>query len=257
MGVQARVPAGNPWDLITIHNVGSTNKSMRCTRRTGAHIEWTFRMFREEFGREIRVFQGTYNTTVRASAGTHDKDALLDTDFGGLAPLDFVEWMGKHGWFGWYRRCPEFCGNLHWHGGSLPPGGKIFPQQVGLFVDGGRSQGRSGYSSQLADWWNGAKGLRGGHTPGSDPDRGRQPSDKTRYIFDFDAYINGEGLDSMDEKERKQFAKEIAEALLEARLPADSDGGPRMRVGQALKQASKGPATTRKAFNAVKAALGR
>ncbi len=148
----------------------------------------------EKFGDGIEIIQTAYNTSVAASAGTHDLDATVDLYIPG------VDWWGQQRFFranglgSWYRHPPLF-GN-HIHGFTLPPreGQNVSDDfkakdfKVGVYVDGGYST-RGGFvsSSQIGDYYIHAFGLSGQHTAGSD--RSWFPSNIGETVFKLGKYV--------------------------------------------------------------------
>lgn len=165
-------------DLITVTRLG---RRFRASRRTVAHIDKTVAAFGKQFPHaSLRIIQGCYNTTVSASAGTHDFDACFDFGFtGALVPGQPVEaqwlrlqrFLRNQGWGCWWRHAGTWAAESAWHvhGFSLPVGLKAFQTKVGEFIDGGASQGKPGEgSSQLVDYLDESLGLAGQHNSGCD-----------------------------------------------------------------------------------------
>lgn len=159
-------------------------KTFRCSRRTYRHIQYTIGRLKEKHPTaRMRIIQGAYNTTIRASAGTHDYDCTIDLEIIGLSwdrAQAFMRWTG---WAAWHRtRAQGFTGD-HIHAISLPPSGTNTPTltnivwqfrsrglEVGAFVPG-----------QVDDYYNHALGLKGQHNAGSD--RSPFPKDIKATIF--------------------------------------------------------------------------
>lgn len=144
----------------------------------------------KRFGKGIEVLQAPNNSTVKASAGTHDKDCILDAYIPGVGWWDQQRFFRGLGFMWWYRHPPEF-GN-HGHGGPLPPWRgdtrsedyRACGLTVGLYVDGGVStRGSKVASSQIDDYYAHALGLSGQHAKGSD--RSWFPPDIRETIFSF------------------------------------------------------------------------
>lgn len=159
------------------------------------------------FGSGVRVIQTAYNTGVSASEGTHDYDYCIDWDIPGVSGPTAQRFARfECGMADWYRtRAQGFP--YHQHGFFLPPGGRVFPTRVGLYIDGGRSQGKSGYSSQLQDYWNNAYGLSGLHYPGSDPSPFPSTIAKQNGIFKLDRYIQLQREKDMEYKDWSDQSK--------------------------------------------------
>lgn len=130
--------------------------------RTIAHLDATSLAALEEFGHELEVLQGAYNTDVEASAGTHDLDRALDV-FIPTADWWAAQWFLRlHGWAAWYRYPPLFGSHIHMItlGGTGP---------VGYLIPG-----------QIADYYAHKTGLSG-HAA----DTSQHPADIDSTIFDF------------------------------------------------------------------------
>lgn len=162
--------------------------------RTIAHFDRLNRLAKKKFGVELVIIQPPNNTTVAASAGTHDFDCCVDLYIPGVSWWDQQRFFRANGLGCWYRYPPSF-GN-HIHGFTLPPREgktisddyKVYGFKVGVYVDGGySSRGGLVTSSQLADYYNHAFGLSGQHVPNSD--RSWFPRDIEATIFDLGKYI--------------------------------------------------------------------
>jgi GH25 family lysozyme M1 (1,4-beta-N-acetylmuramidase) len=172
----------------------SADRKVTGSLRTVCHLDRLNRIAKAKYGAEIVVIQPPFNTTVPASAGTHDFDCCVDLYIPGVSWWEQQGFFRANGLMSWYRHPPTF-GN-HIHGFTLPPREgtsinddfKVHGYEVGVYVDGGQSrQGRAATSSQIEDGYNHAFGLAGQHTPGSD--RSWWPQDIESTIFDLDTYI--------------------------------------------------------------------
>lgn len=172
----------------------SSGKVIKGSLRTIAHLDATHRRALRRFNSGLVVFQGPYNNTVAASAGTHDLDSVVDLYIPGVGWWDQQAFFRAQGWAAWYRYPPAFGSHIHML--SIPPQRGVIRTddyrdngfKVGIYVDGGVSQhGRQTTSSQLADYYAGALGLSGQHTPGSD--RSWRPWDIKATIFNLSRYI--------------------------------------------------------------------
>jgi hypothetical protein len=156
-------------DLITVTRLG---RRFKASRRTVAHIEKTVAEFKRVFPHaSLTIIQTSYNTTVAASAGTHDFDACFDWGFTGeLLPGQHAEaqwqqlqhFLRRLGWGCWWRHTGSWAAQSEWHvhGFSLPVGLASFTTKVGEFIDGGLSSlGRAVASSQLDDYLTEKDGL--------------------------------------------------------------------------------------------------
>lgn len=130
--------------------------------RTIAHLDWTSQLALAEFGHELEVLQGAFNTDVDASAGTHDLDRCLDVFIPG-ADWWAAQWFLRlHGWAAWYRYPPLFGRHIH----MISLGGS---GAVGYLVPG-----------QIDDYYHHRTGLAGHAADGS-----QHPADIDSTIFDF------------------------------------------------------------------------
>lgn len=172
----------------------TSGRPIRGSFRTLCHMNRLNNLALRRFGREISVIQPDWNTTVRASAGTHDFDATWDLWIPGVDPWVQQRFFRANGLGGWMRRPPLF--GWHYHGFTLPPREgqsisddfKVHGFKVGIYVDGGySSRGRLVTSSQIADYYNHAFGLSNAHTPGSD--RTWYPKSIPATIFRLDRYV--------------------------------------------------------------------
>lgn len=166
-------------DMVMWSYAATNGKAVRGSLRTIAHLDWVSSKAERRFGQRILVLQPPFNTTVPASAGTHDFDNCLDWYIPGVSWWTQQRFWRANGGWGWYRHPPLF--GHHMHGGCIPvPNGGSraddFATRVGIFVPG-----------QLIDHFNRAFGLSGQHTPGSD--RSWFPKDMDAVIFDLDAFI--------------------------------------------------------------------
>ncbi|CAM3553030.1 hypothetical protein [Nocardioides zeicaulis] len=162
--------------------------------RTICHLNRLNNLAVKKLGTGVSVIQPPFNTTVAASAGTHDFDACMDLH------VPNVDWWAQQRFFRanglgcWYRHPPKF-GN-HIHGFTLPPREgtvvsddfKVHDLEVGVFVNGGfSSEGKQVTSSQIDDYYQHAFGLAGQHEPNSDTSW--FPPDIEATIFDLDRYV--------------------------------------------------------------------
>lgn len=182
-------------DIITVTRLGVTFKA---SRRTVAHIDYTYDAFRRVFPmRFLLIIQPCYSRGIAASKGSHDYDAVIDFGYiGSLTSMgEEVDWrrlehfLRVHGWAAFYRDWP---GDKHVHAISLPPWvkgvGYVFRTVVGYLVDGGRSlTGRVTGGSQINDYVTGLDGLAG-HNADTDWRPNPQP------IFNYRAWVLKNGI---------------------------------------------------------------
>lgn len=159
----------------------------RCTRRTAALLDRTKARLKKKAEKDkknyyLRIIQGCYNTSVDASAGTHDYDACLDVEIVGMSWYDAQRWLRSQGWAAWVRVPPTF--SYHIHMIALPPYKTNFVSRVGEWVPG-----------QVTDYYAHLSGL-----VGSAYDNTWHPDNIKKTIFNYNAYI-------MAQKVREQIQK--------------------------------------------------
>lgn len=130
-------------------------KTFRAGRRTAAHLEATFAAFAKRFPRgQLRIVQGCYHTGVAASAGTHDKDGVIDFVITGGDWWYAQRLLRELGWAAWYRHTGSWGSPGEWHIHAISLG---CPGPLGVYVPG-----------QIDDYYRHAFGLAGEHGSGSD-----------------------------------------------------------------------------------------
>lgn len=133
----------DPNDKVLYRSRGMYGQACYMGRRTAAHLDAT-REKLARLGRDVTVIQSAYNTTVAASAGTHDKDACLDVYIPGMDWWAQQKFLRENGWAAFYRYPPLFSSHIHMISlgyGSAP---------VGIYVPG-----------QVSDYYNHRNGLAG------------------------------------------------------------------------------------------------
>lgn len=177
------------WSRKTIHG-----KVVKGSIRHIAHLDQLNNSSKYKFGKSIEIIQSAWNTTIEASAGTHDKDMTVDLYIPGVSWWTQQAFFRARGLGCWYRPTSSKWSN-HIHGFTLPEGsGDVSDDwanrnfKVGIYVDGGWStEGKLVTSSQIKDYYYEAFGLSGQHKPGSD--KSWFPDDKKATVFDLNAYI--------------------------------------------------------------------
>jgi hypothetical protein len=168
---------------LNVRTIGGA--TFKCSEWTAGHLANTMGRLKAAHPRaELVVIQGCYSTGVKASAGTHDLDAVLDVEINGLDWWEAQRFLRSCGWAAWYRYTGIWSpvAARHIHMASIPPGLSGHPTapqvgaaykklglKVGLYIDGGlTSTGHTTASSQIVDYFNHAQGLAGEHRPGCD-----------------------------------------------------------------------------------------
>ena len=154
------------WEIVTYNQATSWGSSFKCTRHTAAHLDWTKSWLPK--GTSLRIIQPCYHTGYRPSAGTHDKDAVLDVQIEGMTYWGAQTFLRDHRWAAWYRYPPTFSPHIH----MVSLG--CNKSMTGVYVPG-----------QITDYYHRALGLSGGHNPGSDPSYHPDPI----RVFDAKKYI--------------------------------------------------------------------
>jgi len=170
----------------------TSGKAVIGSLRTIAHLDRLDSLAFKKYGVHIDVMQGPFNTSVSASAGTHDFDACLDVRIPG------VDWMEQQRFFrangaGAYARTAAQGFTPHIHYFTLPEreGADVSDDyrsggfRVGKYVDGGWSTlGARAASSQIEDYYLHKTALAGhAHDPSW------FPASIAASIFDLEAYI--------------------------------------------------------------------
>lgn len=175
----------------------SSGRRVTGSLRTIAHLDRTNERCKKRFGVNLVVIQPPFNTSVSASAGTHDFDCCLDVYIPGVDWWVQQRFFRKNGWGGWFRHPPMFGYHLHifslppQEGSSVSDDFKVFGLKVGKYVDGGYStHGGLVTSSQIADYYNRAFGLSNMHSVNSD--KSWFPKDIEATIFDFNRYAENQ-----------------------------------------------------------------
>lgn len=153
-------------EIITYSQPTIWGRSFHCSRRTGAFLDFLKDMLPERC--DLRIIQGCYNTSVSASAGTHDYDAVLDVYITGLSWSAMQTIIRQWGGAGWWRYPAQgFTNHIHF----VVLG---YRTRVGIYVPG-----------QVQDYYNHRNGLAGHSYDGS-----YHPS--PQFVFDYTRYINGQ-----------------------------------------------------------------
>ncbi len=163
-------------ELITYRLPNIFGQFFKCSRRTAAHLDYTIAELKKVNPQAVfHIIQGCYNTTVSASAGTHDYDAVLDVAIAGMDWNVAQLFLRRHGWAAWWRKPPTFTNHIH----MVSLG---YTSRVGVFVPG-----------QVSDYYANRSGLVGhamDPTPHPDP----------QWVFDFYEYL-GENREDQMQKE--------------------------------------------------------
>lgn len=121
-----------------------------------AFQEW---LDREHPGLYVYVIQGAYNTGVEQSAGTHDKDGVVDVAIinrktGARVWFRAIRWWREHHFYSWLRNSGSWWSPSSWHFHQIVVGITAAGCPVGYLVPGqitDAQQGKSGLAGHLAD----------------------------------------------------------------------------------------------------------
>lgn len=150
----------------------------QCSKRTGAHLDKTkSRLAKRGKGEKLVIIQGSYNTGVEASAGTHDKDAVLDVRIDGMDWYEAQRFLRELGWAAWVRT-PAQGFSYHIHMVSLPKYKLRWVRPVGIYVPG-----------QVNQYYNHTDGLAG-----VGADNTWHPNSIRKTIFNYGAWVTAEAF---------------------------------------------------------------
>lgn len=208
-------------DAAEVITVTLAGKTFRAGRRTAAHIEWTIeRLSKAHPNARLRIMQGSYNTEVSASAGTHDLDGVIDCAIDDVDWLNAQRFLRTHGWAAWWRRPDQGFSN-HIHMVSLG-----CPGPLGVFVP-----------RQIDDYWNRRDGLSG-HAP----DGSWFPNDIASTIFDYPRWLRDQEdkvpYSDWPQGDKDALVADVAKKVLNSKFsvnrgtPAERD----LTVTQALRE---------------------
>ena len=138
-----------PTDRVIWSERTTGGKQVTGSLRTIAHLDRLNNLSLKMFKSPVKVLQGPYNTTVKASAGTHDYDACLDVYIPGVAWLTQQTFFRANGAGAYWRRPPAFGNHIHYF--TLPPregeNGHDGTPEIGLLTC------VSGNRNTACDWW--------------------------------------------------------------------------------------------------------
>lgn len=184
----AKPPAPN--ELVMWSRRDMYGRKVIGTYRSIAHLDATDAAAKKKYGTGLVVIQPSYNTTVAASAGTHDYDACFDVYIPGVSWATQQRFFRSVGWGAYWRKPPKFGHHIHMFSLPLRVGVvraddyREAKTKVGLYVDGGFStRGARVSSSQLDAYYNHRDALASNAR-----DTSWFPGDITKTIFDLTAY---------------------------------------------------------------------
>lgn len=225
--------------VVTVNGIGFTGDPCRVVTAT-----WNGRTFtagertwaalfafqawldKHHLGYFVYVIQGAYNTGVALSAGTHDKDRVLDVAIinrktGRRLWVRGRRWLRAHGWAAWWRNSGSWLKPSTWHihmvllGGACPVG-YLIPAQIADYR--GKRSGLVGHIADLT--WH--------------------PKDIDATVFNFAAWLRTQQEEQMEYKDwstesKKQLAADVASAVLDADLNVKGDKGEPEFAGKSVR----------------------
>jgi hypothetical protein len=188
-------------DLIYYSQPNIYGRKFKCTKRTAALLDRTKARLKKKAEKDkknyyIRIIQGCYNTSVAASAGTHDYDACLDVEIVGMSWYDAQRFLRANGWAAWVRT-PAQGFSYHIHMIALPPYKLNFVSKVGQWVPG-----------QVSDYYAHKDGLSS-----HGPDNTWHPDNIRRTVFNYTLYMSIQAA----RRARDRIAKRLREAKAKLR----------------------------------------
>lgn len=171
----------NPYEVVTT-TVG--DKTFRAGRRTADALDHFGDVLHNRHPyTHFHVMQPCYNSGVAASAGTHDKDCVVDIRIDGLDWWTTQRFAREMGWAAWYRHTGAWSASSdqHVHMALLPELLDLsnWTSHVGVYVPGQRD-----------DYYRHAFGLAGEHNSGSD--NSWFPDQINPTIFDWPGYLQAQ-----------------------------------------------------------------
>lgn len=190
---------------------------------TMAHLFDTDEWMRRKHGCWVYVIQSAYNTSVPASAGTHDYDKSLDvlviSKRGRRKWATGQRWLRQRGWADWWRHTGSWYRPSSWHHHMVSLTWLIDHCKVGIFVPG-----------QISDYC--AEPPRNGLS-GHPVDPTWHPENIRSTIFNFDRWYRKQVEDmgyadwSQQDKDAfwADFDKRAPKAVWDAPVNSGDSGG--------------------------------
>lgn len=183
-------------------------KTFRASQTTYANLLATQeRLDRLHPGARILVIQPCFNTGVALSAGTHDKDAVLDVQIVGLTWEQSQRFLRESGWAAWWRHTGDWAARSAWHIHMVSLAAFKAGCPVGIFIPG-----------QVDDYYRHALGLAGEHDSGSDPTW--HPADIDSTVFNYRKWRDDMPYANWPDADKKALVTDVAAAVLNADVNA-------------------------------------
>ena len=196
--------SANPKKIVEVTFGG---KTFRASQVTYANLLDTQRRLANQHpGAELLVIQPCFNTGVALSAGTHDKDAVLDVQIIGLGWAQAQRFLRECGWAAFWRHTGAWAARSRWHIHMISLAAYKAGCPVGEFIPG-----------QVSDYY-GHRDALVGHAP----DRTWHPRNINRTVFDYDKWRADEmPYSDWPDKDKQELARDVAAAVRDSVLNAD------------------------------------
>ena len=183
------------WSKLSIYS-----HTVYGSLRSIAHLDDTSKRAEQAHGHEVEIIQGAYNTTIAASAGTHDYDACYDVFIPMTDWSESQRFFRAQGWGAWWRYPPIMSNHIH----MISLG---YTTRVGTYVPG-----------QVQDYYAHRDGMAG-----HGPDNTWHPEDIRSTIFDFEDWANKQEedmpLSEHDLRQIRQIVHEESQQVIEKAIP--------------------------------------
>lgn len=201
------------------------DKTFVCSQVSAANLlDLQEKLSKAHPGARIHVMQACNNKGVRLSAGTHDYDAVFDISCSGITWEELQRFCRAHGWAAWWRHTGSWSSPSSFHVHMISLAAVKAGCKVGKYIDGGRSLGTPGNSSQVADYYNHALGLAGQHDSGDD--HTWHPANIDATVFDYKAWLKKQEDDmpyqDWPKADKQALVDDVVSGILNAKVgPAD------------------------------------
>jgi len=225
---------GNPDRKVKWSKLSIYSHTVYGSLRSIAHLDDTSKKSDKHFGHEVEIIQGAYNTTIAASAGTHDYDACYDVFIPMQDWSESQRFLRSQGWAAWWRYPPIMTNHIH----MVSLG---YTTRVGTYVPG-----------QVSDYYAHRDGMAG-HAP----DNTWHPENIRETIFDYDKWHREmEGDMPLDDQDLDRIVHRLTPVIREEVNKAIEKAIPDIAAEVMNSHVNKEGATARAALRAAKATPG-
>jgi hypothetical protein len=135
----------------TVVTLGKTPGGTRVfgSRYLAYHWAWTMREFHKRYPHaEVYIMQGSYHIGFALSAGTHDRDGVLDVWVTGIEWREAERFFRSMDWYGWWRHTGSWSSPSKYHIHMISPHtpnkvGSLIPSQIAGYLAGRLGLARS------------------------------------------------------------------------------------------------------------------